>query len=476
MLRFAEHLLASAIGAASSRLVLSLLLRRRNLSTEAALQLLDDASAAIQYNRDLLQTALDNARQGISVFDRDLRLRPGTRPSASSRTCRPTLVRVGIGLDEIVRHNAARGAYGPATTTSWSAERLQRFVNAFEPFQTRLHPSEKVIEIRPNPMPDGGVVTTYTDITEAVAAAEELERANESLEQRVRERTEELERAQRRARARQGRGRRGQPLQDALPRRREPRHPAAAQRRAALRHDPGRAQRQAARSARLAENVDASLDAVEEILGALLDISRLDAGAMRPETTSFRDRRADAPARRWNSSRWRARRGSTLRLRAVERHGPLGPAAAAPAAAEPRLQRHQVHAGRPRAGRLPARGAATSSMVVADTGLGIPKSKQRTVFREFQRLEQGASVARGLGLGLSIVERIARVLGHAIVLRSEPGRGTVFSVRRAAGCGRSRRVRRRADRGHAHGRPASTASSCSPSTTSRRSSTAWRRC
>jgi CheY-like chemotaxis protein len=65
---------------------------------------------------------------------------------------------------------------------------------------------------------------------------------------------------------------------------------------------------------------------------------------------------------------------------------------------------------------------------VWDTGLGIPASKQRIVFREFQRLDQGAKVARGLGLGLSIVERIGRVLDHAITLTSESGRGSVFRV------------------------------------------------
>ncbi|HEY2148480.1 MAG TPA: PVC-type heme-binding CxxCH protein [Pirellulales bacterium] len=74
LLRIAEHLLASAIGAASSRLVLSLLLKRRNVSSTAALRLIDDASAALVHNRDMLQHALDFARQGISVFDADLRM------------------------------------------------------------------------------------------------------------------------------------------------------------------------------------------------------------------------------------------------------------------------------------------------------------------------------------------------------------------------------------------------------------------
>jgi CheY-like chemotaxis protein len=65
---------------------------------------------------------------------------------------------------------------------------------------------------------------------------------------------------------------------------------------------------------------------------------------------------------------------------------------------------------------------------VYDTGLGIPASKRRLVFREFQRLDEGAKVARGLGLGLSIVERIGRVLDHKIDLRSVPRRGSRFSV------------------------------------------------
>jgi CheY-like chemotaxis protein len=65
---------------------------------------------------------------------------------------------------------------------------------------------------------------------------------------------------------------------------------------------------------------------------------------------------------------------------------------------------------------------------VYDTGLGIPQAKKRVIFREFQRLDEGAKVARGLGLGLSIVERIARVLSHKLDLKSQSGHGSRFSV------------------------------------------------
>jgi CheY-like chemotaxis protein len=65
---------------------------------------------------------------------------------------------------------------------------------------------------------------------------------------------------------------------------------------------------------------------------------------------------------------------------------------------------------------------------VYDTGLGIPVSQQQAIFQEFHRLDQGAKVARGLGLGLSIVERISRVLDHKIEVSSAVGRGSHFSV------------------------------------------------
>jgi CheY-like chemotaxis protein len=65
---------------------------------------------------------------------------------------------------------------------------------------------------------------------------------------------------------------------------------------------------------------------------------------------------------------------------------------------------------------------------VYDTGLGIPASKRQAIFQEFHRLDEGAKVARGLGLGLSIVERIARVLDHKIEVASSVERGSHFSV------------------------------------------------
>jgi PAS domain-containing protein len=110
LLRYAEHLLASAIGAASSRLVLSLLLRKRTVSTKAALKLLDDANAAIHYNREILQTALDHVRQGIAVFDKNLHLVCWNRQFGEILALPPQLTRVGTPLDHLLCFHAEHGA------------------------------------------------------------------------------------------------------------------------------------------------------------------------------------------------------------------------------------------------------------------------------------------------------------------------------------------------------------------------------
>jgi CheY-like chemotaxis protein len=66
---------------------------------------------------------------------------------------------------------------------------------------------------------------------------------------------------------------------------------------------------------------------------------------------------------------------------------------------------------------------------VVDTGIGIPSAHFKTVFREFARLDEGMRTASGLGLGLSIVDRLGRVLGHPVKLASVAGRGTDFRVK-----------------------------------------------
>src|SRR5262249_48597704 len=129
LIRYAEHILASAIGGASSRVVLSLLVRTRTLSTKAALKLLDDANAAIQYNREILQTALDHVRQGIAVFDKELQLICWNRQFGEILDLPPGLTRVGIGLADILRFNGKRGDLAPQGVEKFAGEQIERYVS-----------------------------------------------------------------------------------------------------------------------------------------------------------------------------------------------------------------------------------------------------------------------------------------------------------------------------------------------------------
>ena len=424
LVRYAEHILASAIGGASSRLVLSLLLRKRTVSTKAALKLLDDANAAIQYNREILQTALDHVRQGIAVFDKDMQLICWNRQFGEILDLPPSLIRVGIGLADILRFNNRRSHVAPERIEDFVQAQIERYAFGNAPFLERFA-EDVVIEVRANRMPDGGIVTTFTDITASVEAAEALERSNETLERRVRERTEELTL-----------------LNAALARAKGEADAANISKTkflAAASHDilqPLNAarlyvtsliERQGGRDdRRLIDNIDASLEAVEEIFGALLDMSRLDTGAMRPEFASFR---IDDLMRQIELEFSPLAAAKGIELKYVS--------CSLVVRSDRRLLRRLVQnlvsnaikytpAGRVLIGCR--RRGERLRIDVYDTGVGIPESQRRDIFIEFRRLEQGARIARGLGLGLSIVERVARVLGSAIELNSTAAGGSHFAV------------------------------------------------
>ena len=429
LLRFAEHQLASAIGAASSRLVLSLLLRRRTVSRQAALKLIDDASAALQYNRDLLQHALDFARQGITVFDRDLRLICWNREFRELFDIPAERLSAGMGLEELVRYNAQRGIYGPGPADDHVATRLELLVNESEPVRLRLLTTGNVIEVRSAKMPDGGLVTTYTDITETVEAEEALAATNETLEQRVRERTDELVRLNAElARAK------GEADDANLSKTRflaaashDLLQPLNAARLYATTLVERLDQEHTGPEVDLARNMDASLEAVEEILTALLEISRLDAGAMKAEFSTFR---IDDLLGQLKIELAPLAREKNLRISFV----PCSLSVRSDRRLLRRLLQNLISnaikytpQGRVLVGCR--RHGESVEIQVIDTGLGIPESKQKAVFREFERLAPAARTARGVGLGLSIVERISRVLDHRIILQSKPGVGSLFAVR-----------------------------------------------
>lgn len=179
--------------------------------------------------------------------------------------------------------------------------------------------------------------------------------------------------------------------------------------------------------AHLVDKVAASVQAMEALFTSLLDISKLDAGAVRPNIETFPVahllRRVEL-----QFGAEAAQRGLELRVvpcTALVRSDP--------ALLERIVNNLVANAIRytPRGRVLVGfrRGAGVVRIAVIDTGIGIAAEHRDLVFEEFfQVTNPGRDRGNGLGLGLSIVKRSAELLGHRLSVRSEPGRGSVFEV------------------------------------------------
>jgi Na+/proline symporter/signal transduction histidine kinase/CheY-like chemotaxis protein len=416
--KFTENLLASAIGAPSSRLVMSLMLRRLNVGRDSALKLLDQASEAVQYNRDLLQTAIDHVSQGIAVFDKKMQLICWNRQFRDILMLPQQCGRVGTPLDGIVRFMAQRVQSSPAAVEELVTDRITKYQVTMEVFHERSIEG-RVVEVRINAMPLGGIVVTYSDITEREAAAGALSKANESLERRVQARTQELAIAK--AQADEANLSKTRFLAAASHDVLQPLNAARLYAASLLERSPP------AELGRLARNIDASLDGVEEILNALLDISRLDSGAMKPEYTVFpikdllEQLRIDfepiAKARGISLSivqSYALVRSDRKLLRRILQNLVSN-------ALKYNKEKGRAVLGCRRRGRM-------LFVEVHDTGLGIPEHQRELIFKEFHRLDRQGPAIPGLGLGLSIVDRMCRVMNHELYLRSVPGKGSSFSI------------------------------------------------
>jgi Na+/proline symporter/signal transduction histidine kinase/ActR/RegA family two-component response regulator len=426
LVQHTERVLAGAIGAASARRMLTSALRGTGIDLSEAAILLDETSQELRFNRELLAVTFDNMVQGISVVDSELRIVAWNRRYVDLFDYPDGFVYVGRPVADLIRYNAGRRLLGGGDPDEQIERRLTHLRAGTPHVFVRQRPDGRVIETRGEPLPGGGYLTTFSDITPYKHVENALREANETLEQRVTQRTAELEQAlsaqQRAVRqaetANQSRTRfLAAASHDLL-------QPLNAARlfTSALRHQPLDDE-----SGRLAERIDTAFKAAEDLLDALLEALRLEAGKYQADVADF------ALGEMMESLQHQfgvlaATRG--LKLRIVP--------TTVWVRSDARLLRRILQNFLANALRYTKSGGVVCGVrrvgeklriEVWDSGPGITEEQQRNVFEEFHRGTQASPWGeKGLGLGLAICERMARLLDAPIGMRSHPGAGSVFTV------------------------------------------------
>ncbi|ALM51567.1 NahK/ErcS family hybrid sensor histidine kinase/response regulator [Halomonas huangheensis] len=567
VIQFTERFLASVLGASSARIVVNSALQGRGIGISDVISIVDEASQVLEFNRALLQATIENINQGISVVDQNLRLVVWNQRYLELFRFPDHLIRVGAPIDRIFRYNAHNGEYGPGDPEEHVQLLLDNIREGQPHRYVRYRQDGSVLEVQGNPMPGGGFVYTYQDITQQKRTEEALIRSenniriytdnvpaliayfdrdcrylftnrayeqafdidrnavigkrindvmsidmasartpwiertltgervsfevsltlpqeglrymlvtytphfgdsgailgffslyqditerrraeialketNETLEERVRERTQALSEAN--AALRQENRVRAE-AEQALRQAKQVAEDANASKTrflAAASHDllqPLNAARlftsalsqqmEAEDMKRTIGHIDSSLQSAEELLSTLLDISKLDAGALTPRRSHFALNEIIRPLQA-QFAVMAEDHGLDLKV--------VGTSLWVDSDAQ--MLRRIIQNFLSNAIRYTQEGLVLLGVrrrgdriliEVWDSGPGIPEAKQSEIFQEFRRLDQASrhkESEKGLGLGLSIADRMSRVLDHPIQVRSWLDIGTVFSV------------------------------------------------
>ena len=429
LVQHTERLLAGALGASTARVVIASALSSSNVRLTDVLSVLDETRHVRRFNRTLLQAALENIGQGVSVIDQDLRLVAWNRQYLEMFKLPAGLVQVGRAIDEVLRYTAERGEMGAGEPNEQIDRRLAFYRAGARHSFERENRDGRIVRIEGYPMPGGGYVTTFTDVTVERDAERALRDAKNNLQVRVEQRTQELQNTAEE--------------RDAARRRAELSEATKTRFLAAASHDlqqPLNAARlfagAAARKiedpelARLVGNIDRSIQSADAMLQGLLDLSRFEADGYRATIgpVALRDVFEELALAHDMSAKLS---GLEFRVRPT----------ALTVQADRNLLRsilqnlisnalRYTQAGGVLLAARKRDGGETAEVGVWDTGPGIADEALSRIFEEFARLvDVDRSGQRGAGLGLAIAARAAELQRTSISVASAVGRGSRFSVR-----------------------------------------------
>jgi Na+/proline symporter/signal transduction histidine kinase len=426
LIKHFEKQLARAIGSSTARVVLNSALKGKHMQIEDVVSIVDETSQVIKFNRELLQAAIENMNLGVSVVDNNLNVVAWNSRYLEIFNYPRGFLKMGRPMADLLRYNLLMNQVPASRAQQIVEDRLALMREGKAHEYERMRPDGSVILIQGNPMPGGGFVTTFSDISAMRRTELALKETNTYLEERVNVRTEELSKlneqlAKAKSTAEHANQSKTRFLASAS-------HDLLQPLNAARLFTSALANKVRNTEAynELVTHIDSSLNAAEEILSTLLDISKLDAGVYEPHYSTFN---INELLRNLNTEFNVIAQDKKLELRTVFFDGYV--------CSDHQLLRRVIQNFISNAIRYTKEGrillgcrkrGQNLRIEVWDTGPGIPQAQLKSIFEEFKRFNHGESDKNGLGLGLAIVERISKMLGYPVEVRSTPGMGSMFAI------------------------------------------------
>lgn len=414
MIEMAERTISGVIGSSSARMLIHSWSGGDTIALPEVVAMFGETNKRLSFSGELLQIAIENIDQGIALVDAEMRLVAWNMRYQELFDLPGELVSVGTPIARLIQFNMARTTLAQDEIKAQVERRLAHMRAGKEHRIESEQFDGRIMRIVGSPAPGGGYVTSYTDITAD-------RRAEQALEEMVSERTQQLSEA-------------NKALEQAT--RSKTRFLAAAS------HDliqPLNAARLFASALgeevagrqkleQLVQDLDGSIISADRLIRALLDISKLDSGGVQPRLESVAvDQVFDEIIGEFSVQA----QAKSLELRRVRTSAWVNTDRALLTSIVRNLVSNAIRytqRGRVLLGvrRMGAKGAGGIQVCVHDTGRGIAPEDRAAIFDEFNR---GSSSDReGLGLGLAIVRRTARLLDIHVETTSQLGTGSRFAL------------------------------------------------
>lgn len=432
-----EKALAGVLGASSANALIDSALSGKKLNFEEVVNFFDDTTQAIQFNTTALFTSIESLDQGISVIDKNLKLVAWNKRYSQLFDYPKDMLGVGTPIETLVRYNAQRGECGVGEIETLVQKRIQHLKTGNTHRFVRQRSDGRMIEMVGNPLPGGGFVTSFTDITSHIEIQQALKEANINLERRIEKRGEEVQAIN--AELRSEIERRAQLESELVQATKAAEEANASKTRflALASHDV----LQPLNAAKLylsalnefdvdeqaniiINKLSDSVTSSETLISTLLDIARLDQGEMKltvedlplasvltPLADEF-GMKAQAKGLQFtyrSNTQW-VTTDKTHLYRIVQN-----------------LLSNAVKYTENGRIILSTRKRGENLLIqIWDTGVGISELEQDKIFHDFYRVD--GSKQHGVGLGLGVVNRMATKLGINVQCQSNIGRGSCFSL------------------------------------------------